>query len=235
MDRNPEALSLSGVGAGYGKERVLSSLSLSVKKGECLAILGENGAGKTTLFRAILYLLPDLVGAIRVLGRPIKTPEDGAWVRSQVGYVPQGQGKGRLPISVFDAVMLGRWGKSFAYLRRPTARDRELTAAMLDVVGLQDFRFKDCRSLSGGQIQRVNIARALVREPLILLLDEPTTYLDGTSRDVLTQLIDQVRKKWPLTILMITHDGEYARQLADRVVHLCRGRIEESLEAFHER
>lgn len=230
MDQYLEALSLSGIGAGYGKERVLRNLSLSVKKGECLAILGENGAGKTTLFRAILYLLPNMTGTLRILDRTIKTREDGAWVRSQVGYVPQSQGKGMLPISVFDAVMLGRWGKSFAYLRRPAARDREITAAMLDVVGLQDLRFKDCRALSGGQIQRVHIARALVREPRILLLDEPTTYLDAASRDVLTHLLDQVRKKWSLTILMISHDGEYACQLADRVVCLRQGLIEEGPE-----
>ncbi|MFZ5647002.1 MAG: metal ABC transporter ATP-binding protein [Bacillota bacterium] len=230
MDQVPEALSLSGILAGYGNAPVLSGLSLSVKSGECLAILGENGAGKTTLFRAILYLLPDMAGSIRVLGRTVKTREDGAWVRSRVGYVPQGQGKGSLPISVFDAVMLGRWGKSFSYLRRPGVRDRELTANILDVVGLWDLRYKDCRALSGGQIQRVHIARALVREPLILLLDEPTTYLDDASRDALARLIDQVRKKWPLTILMISHDGQYARRLADRAVYLRRGRIEKDLE-----
>jgi len=227
MEQSLEALSLSGIEAGYGKERILRGLSLSVKKGECLAVLGENGAGKTTLFRTILYLLPDLAGTISVLGRTVKTPEDGAWVRSQVGYVPQSQGKGRLPISVFVAVMLGRWGKSFAYLRRPGALDRELTSAMLDVVGLGDLRLSDCRALSGGQIQRVNIARALVREPMILLLDEPTTYLDAASRDVFTQLIKKVRGKWDLTVLMISHDREYACQMADRVVRLRQGRIEE--------
>lgn len=230
MDQSHEVLSLSGVEAGYGKGPVLRDLSLSVKRGECLAVLGENGAGKTTLFRTVLHLLPGLAGTIRVLGRTIKTPEDRAWVRSQVGYVPQSQGKGRLPISVFDAVMLGRWGKSFAYLRRPGFRDRELASVMLDIVGLGDLRFSDCRSLSGGQMQRVNIARALVREPAILLLDEPTTYLDAASRDVFTRLIKNVRGKWDLTVMMISHDGEYACQMADRVVYLRRGRIEEDLE-----
>ncbi|MCL6612816.1 MAG: metal ABC transporter ATP-binding protein [Peptococcaceae bacterium] len=230
MDGGSCALWLSGVRAGYGKAPVLNGLSLSVKKGEHLAILGENGAGKTTLFRAILHLLPDIAGTIRVLGRDVKSREDGAWVRSRVGYVPQGQGKGRLPISVFEAVMLGRWGKSFSYFRRPGARDRELTAEILDVVGLWDLRDKDCRALSGGQTQRLHIARALVREPQILLLDEPTTYLDDASRDVLARLIDQVRKKWPLTMLMIIHDWQYARRLADRAVYLRRGRIEECLE-----
>ncbi|MFZ5595822.1 MAG: metal ABC transporter ATP-binding protein [Bacillota bacterium] len=231
MEQSREALSLSGVEAGYGKEPVLRGLSLSVNKGECLAVLGENGAGKTTLFRTILYLLPCPAGTIRVLGRTVKGPEDGAWVRSRVGYVPQSQGKGRLPISVFDAVMLGRWGKSFAYLRRPGARDREITSDMLEMVGLWDLRFSDCRALSGGQMQRVNIARALVREPAILLLDEPTTYLDAASRDVFTRLIKNVREKWDLTVLMISHDGEYACQMADRIVYLHRGRIVEDLGA----
>lgn len=232
MDQRHEVLSLSGVEAGYGKGPVLRDLSLTVKRGECLAVLGENGAGKTTLFRTVLQLVPGLTGTVRVLGRTIRTQEDGAWVRSQVGYVPQSQGKGRLPISVFEAVMLGRWGKSFAYLRRPGARDRELASAMLDVVGLGDLRLRDCLSLSGGQMQRVNIARALVREPVILLLDEPTTYLDAPSRDAFSQLIKNVREKWDLTVLMISHDGEYVCQMADRVVYLRRGRIGEGLEAI---
>jgi len=230
MEQNLEALTLSGIEAGYGKERVLRGLSLSVKKGEFLVILGDNGAGKTTLFRAILHMLPDLTGTVRVFGRVVKTPGDVAWVRSQIGYVPQGQGKGRLPISVFEAVMLGRWGKSFAYLKRPTARDRGLTEAVLEAVGLQDLRFRDCRALSGGQVQRVNIARALVREPQILLLDEPATYLDAAARDMLAQLIEQVRQKWSLTVLMISHERDQACQLADRVVYLRQGRIVEDLE-----
>jgi ABC-type Mn2+/Zn2+ transport system ATPase subunit len=227
MEQSHEALSLSGIEAGYGKERVLRGLSLSVNRGECLAVLGENGAGKTTLFRTILHLLPGLAGTVRVLGRTVRTQEDGAWVRSQAGYVPQSQGQGKLPISVFEAVMLGRWGKYFSYLRRPGAGDREITSNMLDIVGLGNLRHNDCRSLSGGQLQRVNIARALVREPAILLLDEPTTYLDADSRDAFTRLIKAVREKWDLTVLMISHDREYARQMADRVVHLRRGSLEE--------
>ncbi len=206
-------------------------MSLSVERGEFLAILGENGAGKTTLFRAILRLLPDLEGTVRVLGRTIKTPEDGNWVRSQAGYVPQNRDGGRLPISVFDAVMLGRWGKSFAYLRRPTRHDREITSSILDIMGLQGMSFKDCRSLSGGQSQRVLIARALVREPSILLLDEPTTYLDNSSKQMLEQLIGQIRNKLSLTVLMISHDAEYALRMADRVVRLQCGHIEKRLEA----
>lgn len=230
MDLHSEVLMLSGIEAGYGKERILRGLNLTVKKGEYVVIHGDNGAGKTTLFRTILALLPNVTGNIRILGRMIGNKADGVWVRSQIGYVPQSQGKGRLPISVFDAVMLGRWGKSFKYFKRPTAEDRELTMNVLEIIGLKDFSARDCRALSGGQYQRMNIARALVREPQILLLDEPTTYLDAAAREMLNQLIEEVRQKWSLTVLMISHDKNRANLPANRVVHLRQGRIIEGEE-----
>ena len=93
MDQYLEALSLSGIGAGYGKERVLRNLSLSVKKGECLAILGENGAGKTTLFRAILYLLPNMAGTLRILGRTIEVHHPQLQ-RGQIRHAIGGEGIG---------------------------------------------------------------------------------------------------------------------------------------------
>lgn len=155
---------------------------------------------------------------------------DQRWARSQIGYVPQTQGQGQFPISVFEAVLLGRWGTSFAYLRRPSSKDKDIAERMLKIVGLQDFKEQDCRSLSGGQKQRLNIARALVREPRILLLDEPTTFLDRESQEMLTSLIDDLRKSLNVLVLMITHEHGYVKGISDRTVLLQAGTMSHLME-----
>ncbi|WP_420832505.1 hypothetical protein [Paenibacillus periandrae] len=90
------------------------------------------------------------------MGREIHSQKDKRWARSQMGYVPQNQGKGQFPISVFEAVLLGRWVTSFAYMHRPTQEDKNLTLSMLETVGLAGQLHSDCRYLSGGQKQRLN-------------------------------------------------------------------------------
>lgn len=219
------ALKFSGIEAGYHKQIILKDLSLTVKEGEFVAIIGDNGVGKTTLFRAILHLLPIQNGLFQVMERNIINKEDKEWVRSQIGYVPQRQEKGKFPISVFDAVLLGRWGKTFSYLRKPSKEDRDVVSEMLQIIGLEELQDKDCRSLSGGQIQRLNIARALVRDPKILLLDEPTTHLDTSAQKILLHLIRDIRKRSGLTVLMISHDHRHAEMLADRIVYLRDGHL----------
>jgi ABC-type Mn2+/Zn2+ transport system ATPase subunit len=214
--------------AGYGREAILRNLELRVRHKEFVAILGDNGAGKTTLFRAILHLLPKQRGTFRVLGRQIRSKEDQAWIRSQVGYVPQRQEKGRFPISVFDAVLLGRWGKTFSYFRRPGREDRRAVDHMLALIGLEALRNQDCRNLSGGQMQRLNIARALVREPRILLLDEPATHLDAEAQSILSDLVRGIRDHSDLTVLMISHDRIQAEAMADRVVYIRQGSLHAS-------
>src|SRR5690625_3344110 len=121
------------------EKTILHDVTIEVKAGEFLAILGDNGAGKTTFFRALMQLLPVVDGEINVLGRTLSGQETMAWVRSQIGYVPQRQERGRFPITVFDAVLLGRWGKTFSYLSRPTRYDHEAVRAMLEHLGLDEM------------------------------------------------------------------------------------------------
>lgn len=230
---NSPAVEVDLTEAGYQDKTILKNVRLTVRQGEFLALLGENGAGKTTLFRAILQLLPLQKGSVRVLGREIAGKENRSWVRAQIGYVPQRQEKGRFPISVFDAVLLGRWGKTFSYLRRPQRQDREAVDAMLETIGLGALRNADCRALSGGQMQRLNIARALVREPKILMLDEPTTHLDTEAQAILHECIEQVREQSQITVMMISHDQRQAERIADRLIWLQQGQITE--EASGER
>ncbi|TBL81110.1 metal ABC transporter ATP-binding protein [Paenibacillus thalictri] len=230
MPNKKAALRMDGWSAGYGNSQVLRNLKLTAFSGEVVAILGENGAGKTTLFRSIMQLLPYQSGKIEILGRPIERTGDRRWARSQIGYVPQTHGQGRFPISVAEAVLLGRWGTSYAYFRRPSSADKDIADRMLQVVGLEAFKNKDCRSLSGGQKQRLNIARALVREPRILLLDEPTTYLDRDSQEMLASLIGELRQ-FETSVLIITHEHKYAQAVADRVLLLEAGVLAEKAEA----
>jgi ABC-type Mn2+/Zn2+ transport system ATPase subunit len=216
--------------ASYKGFNILKGLNFRALSGEVIAVLGENGAGKTTFFRAVMQLMPYQSGSIRIMGRSIHSSADKRWARSLIGYVPQSQGEGRFPISVQDAVLLGRWGTSFSYWRRPRKSDREAAVHMLEAVGLQAHKDKDCRSLSGGQKQRLHIARALVRDPKILLLDEPTTYLDADSQEMLTRMISELPRSLKVTIVMITHERSYAERIADRLVYLEHGTLQEKQE-----
>lgn len=210
------SIRLRGVTAGYDRQLVLDSVDLEVARGESVSILGENGAGKTTLLRLILGLVKPWSGTIEIEGRPILSESDRRWIRQRVGYVPQGIAPGKLPISVSDAVLLGRWGKAFSFLRRPTRQDRDAAMRTLELVGMDDLRTRDCRELSGGQVQRLNIARALVRTPAILLLDEPSTYLDTRSAESLVELLCDIRRRLTLSIIVVTHDEMMSRQFADK-------------------
>lgn len=203
--------------AGYRSAPVLKKLNLAVKQGESIGIAGPNGAGKTTLFKVILGMIPKMQGQIRILGRDLKSMQDRAWVRRQVGYVPQQTIPGKLPVSVYDAILMGRWGKSFGFARRPDNGDREAVMTKLNQVGLSHKTGNDCRSLSGGEQQKIAIARALVREAKILLLDEPTTYLDRESRNEITALIHKIRAEQDLTMIVISHDPVHLQAMTDRV------------------
>ncbi|MDW7660496.1 MAG: ATP-binding cassette domain-containing protein [Bacillota bacterium] len=223
MTATKTSLGLYGIEAGYGNLTVLRDLNLFLKKGEFVTILGENGAGKTTLFHVILHLVQAVRGRICVLDRDVTKIHQHQWLRSQIGYVPQRYESGRFPISVFDAVLLGRWGTSFAYLKKPSLEDRQLTEEILEKVGLISLAQQDCRRLSGGQSQRLNLARALIRKPRILLLDEPATFLDKEAQEMLDDILRNLRQELSLSILMISHNQHHAQSLSDRLLLLQDG------------
>ncbi|QUH27030.1 metal ABC transporter ATP-binding protein [Serpentinicella alkaliphila] len=222
-------IELNNIVMGYGRKVILQDVSLNVQAGEFVSIFGENGAGKTTLFKGILQLLPILNGSIKVLDTDVTNNKNKTWLRTQIGYVPQTHNRGNFPISVFDAALLGRWGTSFSYFKKPNKEDKKITEEILEIVGLRHLLKEDCRKLSGGQTQKLNIARALVRNPKILLLDEPTTHLDLESQDNLDNTIKEIRTEYDLSILMISHNHVHARQVSDRVVHLNNGVIHQDL------
>lgn len=219
------AIRLRNIRTGYDRIDVLNDLSFEVETGEAVAVLGDNGTGKTTLFRTILQLLPVQEGRMEILERSIKSSRDRRWARSFIGYVPQTHGVGKFPISALEAVLLGRWGATFGWGRRPKAEDYERAATMLQRVGLVHMKDHDCRLLSGGQQQRLNLARALVRQPKILLLDEPSTYLDEEARELLIALVQDTRREHGTTVITITHLKDEALRMSDRIVWMQGGKL----------
>lgn len=186
-------LQFENVALGYGRQRILENVSFALHPGDYLAIVGANGAGKTTLLRGLLGLIKPLSGAIE------RAP------RLRYGYVPQLQNVEELfPFTVLDVVLMGRYGQIGA-LRRPSRVDRERAMASLEEVNIAQHAGHLYRDLSGGQKQRTLIARALVCDPQVLVLDEHTSDLDIVAERAIMKLIDDLHERHHMAIAMVSH------------------------------
>jgi len=204
---------IRGLGLRAAGRQLFSGLDLDVRPGEVIAVLGRNGAGKTTLFRAILGLHPIAEGTIRVLG---SAPRRG---NRRIGYVPQQRiVQPHAPLTARDLVVLGRSGARFG-LPLPSAADRRAVAAAIEAVGGTELAHRPLGELSGGQQQRFRIAQAIVDDPPILLLDEPLSSLDPTSRGEIVALAAAQRRRGA-AVLVITHDLDEDVSAANRIVDL---------------
>ena len=204
-------IQLREVTCGYpGNPGVLESVSFTVEEGNLAMVIGPNGAGKTTLLRLIMGFLSPSSGLVEVLGRkPVE-------VRKSIGYVPQRfQFDRSFPITVRE------------FLRFSYPRDKFWDEEVLEYTGVKDFLDSPLGILSGGQVQRVLIARALLKSPRILLLDEPVSGVDVEGELGFYELIDHYRKKRTLTILMVSHQLDIVLRFADVVICLNR-----SLQCF---
>jgi zinc transport system ATP-binding protein len=205
---------------GYGRIPVLREVSLRIEPGEFVAIIGANGAGKTTLMRLGLGLLRPTHGNVRLFGRRLSSFRD--WGR--VGYVPQrASAQAAVPLSVEEVVRTGLAGQ-LGLLRRPRREDRDRIEEVLDRLGLAALRKESVSQLSGGQQQRTLIARALVTEPDLLVLDEPTTGVDADARHVLRESLEHLVRSEGVAVVYISHDPEGFAGLADRVMEIRAGR-----------
>jgi iron complex transport system ATP-binding protein len=205
----------------YGGTTALRGISGRVDDGEWLGLIGPNGAGKTTLLNAIARLTP-YAGSITVGDRPTGRLSRRELARL-IAYVPQ---RPLLPadMTVSDYVLLGRTAH-IGYLRSETAADRRVSAAAIDRLDLGAMAARPLQTMSGGELQRVVLARALAQEAPVLLLDEPTSALDLGRRMDALELIDEVRRERSLTVLSAIHDLTLAGQFADRLVLLADGEI----------
>ena len=180
---------------GYGNEVVLDRVSLAIYPRDYLAVIGPNGGGKTTLLKLLLGLLSPWSGRI-VDHLPPR--------RGKFGYVPQFSTFDRsFPLRVAEVVLMGRLGRR-GLVRRYTREDREAVGRALDRLHLSPLARAHVSELSGGQLQRVLIARALVSDPDVLFLDEPTASIDAESREVLREVLAEQNERIP--IVVVTHD-----------------------------
>jgi iron complex transport system ATP-binding protein len=205
-----------------GGPAALDGVSLSVRAGECVALVGPNGSGKTTLLRALLGLVPCESGRALTLGR-----DAGAWPRDAlarvVGVVAQRE-EPAFPITVREAVEMGRYPHLGAW-RAPGAADRaavERAMRRADVAALGE---RWVQTLSGGEWQRVRIARALAQEPRALVLDEPTASLDLKHEMELFELVWDLVRRDALATLVVSHHINVAARFADRLVLMAGGRV----------
>jgi zinc transport system ATP-binding protein len=198
VDSRREMIAVERVWAGYHGQVVLEDVSLSVKEGDFVGLIGPNGGGKTTLLRVILGLLTPYRGTVRLLGKPVR---EG---RKYVGYVPQGvEFDHDFPINVWQVVQMGRLGKR-GLVRRYRSEDDGVVAEALRSVDMLNQRNRPLGELSGGQRQRVYIARALATEAQVLLLDEPATSVDPQVSASIYELLQELNQE--MAILMVTHD-----------------------------
>ncbi len=208
----------------YREDVALRGVSLEVESGEFVGIIGPNGAGKTTLLTVVNGLGKLLSGRVWVLGNFL-TPSNSRSLRKRVGYVAQVENiDPRMPMLVRDVVMIGRYGV-LGLLRKPGRHDWGIVDEMLKLVGMDHLAWRPIGHLSGGEQQRVAIARCLAQEPELLLLDEPTASLDWKAQAEILGLVKQIHDSQRLTTLFVTHDLSVLPVACDRVVLMKGGLI----------
>ena len=216
-------LEIESLSVNYGTRPALREVSLEVKPGETLALIGPNGAGKTTLVRAASGVLKAQAGPVRVDGKDLQRLSPAERAR-RIAVVPQAR---NLPegFTAWQTAMLGRT-PHLDWLGHPGPKDHELVRWALERTGALEMAGRPMGELSGGEQQRVLLARALAQDTPILLLDEPTAHLDLRHQSGLLSLVQKLAHERGLAVLMALHDLNLAALYADRVALLVNGRIE---------
>ncbi|WP_406106844.1 metal ABC transporter ATP-binding protein [Streptomyces sp. NBC_01003] len=210
-------IALRNVTAELGSRPVLRGIDLTVRRGEVVALLGANGSGKSTAVRTVIGQVPVSSGEVEIFGTPRRRFRD--WAR--VGYVPQRTtAAGGVPATVTEVVSSGRLSRArFGLLRKA---DREAVRRALDLVGMADRAKDSVDALSGGQHQRVLIARALASEPELLIMDEPMAGVDLASQEILAQTL-RAQVAAGASVLLVLHELGPLEPLIDRAVVLRDG------------
>ncbi|MCE5330096.1 metal ABC transporter ATP-binding protein [bacterium] len=206
-------LEIKNISISYGKNIALENISFNVEEGQNIALIGPNGAGKSTLFKALVGLLPLDSGKILIHGLQVGHHTDC------VAYVPQKEEiDWQFPITVFEVVMMGRYSKIKKF-KNPQKKDKEAVYESLLQMGIRDLAFSKISELSGGQQQKVFIARAIAQEPHILLMDEPFTGVDMSTKETILAFLNN-SKKSKITVIVATHDLNMAAKNFEDVLLL---------------
>jgi zinc transport system ATP-binding protein len=211
------AISIEGLSFAYQGNEVLRDISCDIRAGDYVGVVGPNGSGKSTLMRCILGLNRTQQGTITLFGVP--QPEFSAWDR--IGFLPQGLQlfNPNFPATVEEIVRLGRLSKK-RFPRRFDSSDTKAVKRALELMGISSLGHRLIGELSGGMRQRALLARALVNEPEILILDEPTTALDPETRDSFYETLRDLNSNGGATVLLVTHDSSTVGLYASKLLYL---------------
>ena len=211
------ALQLEAAAVGFGARSLWSEVSISLQRGEFLAVLGPNGAGKSTFLKVLLGLQRLTAGTVEVMGRPVRRGS------SQVGYIPQHhQLELETPLRARDLVALGLEGHKYG-LPWVSRRARRRIDELIEQVGAQDYAQRPVGVLSGGEQQRLRAAQALAGDPGLLLCDEPLHSLDLNHQRAITELIRQQAVDRGAAVVFVTHEINPVIEHVDRVLYFARG------------
>lgn len=203
----------------YGRSKVLEDVSFVVENGDYIGLVGPNGAGKTTLIKALLGLLPLSSGSMKIFGQPRN--KFNGW--SKIGYLPQKISlvNSLFPATVEEVVLLGLLSQK-KWPKRINKNDVSEAEKILTHLKIVDLKSKMLSELSGGQQQKVMIARALAAQPELLIFDEPSASLDPESRKVFFHILRDLNKKDKIAIILITHDTSHIGHHANKLLYLDR-------------
>ena len=213
-------LELRGIAAGYGGTPVLREVSFTVPKGSLTALIGPKGCGKTTLLRAAARQLPLLAGEILLDGRPVSSYGRTEFAR-KAAFMPQVRS---VPAITAGALVAHGRFPHLGFSRRLRPEDRAAVQAAMEATGVADWANRDLRALSGGERQRVYLAMALAQDTDLILLDEPTTYLDPGRQFELLDLIASLPGRGK-TVVMVLHDLSHALRYSTQLLLLEQGRL----------
>ncbi|MHB8903672.1 MAG: metal ABC transporter ATP-binding protein [Patescibacteria group bacterium] len=213
----PKIIATKNLSVYYDKIEVLHDISFTVNSGDFIGLAGPNGAGKTTLVKAILGLIPASSGKIELFGS--EQNKFNNW--GKIGYLPQKNStiNSLFPATVLEIVMLGLMSQKKSP-KRITKNDRIKAQEILEKLGISDLKDKLISKLSGGEQQKVLLARALVSNPELLIFDEPSTALDPQSRESFFELINKLNKELGIAIILITHDTAYIGKYANELLYI---------------
>lgn len=212
-------LSVRDLYFSYPKKNILHNINFSIEEGDCLAVLGTNGAGKSTLLKCLNKILEPQSGHIYLNNKDI-SELNGSYIAQNIAYVPQKHQYSRK--TVFDSVLLGRK----PYIKwNVDNEDMKIVENVLNLLELEDCSLSYTNELSGGELQKVVIARALAQEPKILLMDEPTSNLDLKNQIEVLKIVDEIIETQKISAIITMHDLNLALRFANKFLLLKDGEI----------
>jgi iron complex transport system ATP-binding protein len=215
-------IDIANLNFAYGSNPILSDISFRVEEGQRWAIIGRNGSGKSTLIKCIAGLEKTVAGAVKINGKNINAYTAKARARS-IAYVPQVSGR-NLPFTVYDYVMMGRFPYQ-GFMAVPCANDRAVVDNALKLTETFEMCERPVFTLSGGEQQRVFLAGAVAQQSKIVLLDEPTTFLDPYHQQRIIEVLDRICRELGTTILSVTHEITTFNALYNNVLALKNGKV----------